>query len=112
MTKVSERERKSFEEALNYGRKEMRTKEKKLFTKTELAKFGEVCRDEALMNKGIFTTSMNRKVCWEDGFKQGKKQFNDDIILARQCLIFGGRCCNNEDCKNKQCPLNKFWEIK
>jgi transcriptional regulator CtsR len=29
------------------------------------------------MKPKTFTTSMNRKVCWEDGFKQGKQQAED-----------------------------------
>jgi hypothetical protein len=37
---------------------------------------------------------------------------NERIILARQCLKFTGHYCDNYYCKNKQCPLNKFWEGK
>jgi hypothetical protein len=33
-----------------------------------------------------------------------------DIETARECLIFYGYKCDNKDCKNKLCPLNKFWE--
>ena len=27
-----------------------------------------------------FTTSMNRKICWEDGFKEGKQQTLKDVL--------------------------------
>lgn len=30
------------------------------------------------------------------------------IKLARQCLDFKSITCNNEDCKNYVCPLNKL----
>lgn len=44
-----------------------------------------------------------------------KKRFKllktDDIKLARQCLDFKGLCCNNKDCLNEFCPLNKKWDL-
>lgn len=30
-----------------------------------------------------------------------------DKIIARQCLNFKGFFCENKDCKNTECPLNK-----
>lgn len=35
-----------------------------------------------------------------------------DIPLARKCLNFKGYYCDDKDCLNKRCPLNKFWEGK
>ena len=32
-----------------------------------------------------------------------------DLLLARDCLKFTGKYCNNEDCINNSCPLNKYW---
>jgi hypothetical protein len=34
----------------------------------------------------------------------------NQIRLARQCCDFGNKKCDNKDCKNKWCPLNKFWD--
>jgi len=37
------------------------------------------------------------------------------IRLARQCLVFQNlhpMKCDNNNCQNKWCPLNKFWEEK
>ena len=33
----------------------------------------------------------------------------EDIKLARQCLKFKGFNCENKECKNLSCPLNKYW---
>jgi hypothetical protein len=35
-----------------------------------------------------------------------------EIKLARQCLKFKGFSCDNEECINILCPLNKFWKEK
>lgn len=46
------------------------------------------------------------------GLKEEHQNRDNQIILARQCLEFGDKHCNNNECKNKQCPLNNFWENK
>ena len=33
----------------------------------------------------------------------------ESIILARQCMDFQGLKCNNKDCINTECPLNKVY---
>ena len=33
-----------------------------------------------------------------------------DIKLARQCLDFRGLTCDNKNCLNESCPLNKKWD--
>ncbi len=38
------------------------------------------------------------------------KEIQEDIRLARQCLKFKGFHCENEECLNLSCPLNKLWE--
>lgn len=38
------------------------------------------------------------------------KKIQEDIKLARQCLKFKGFHCENEECGNLTCPLNKWWE--
>jgi len=38
------------------------------------------------------------------------KEIQEDIKLARQCLKFKGFNCENEECANLTCPLNKWWE--
>jgi hypothetical protein len=38
-----------------------------------------------------------------------------DIInlqTARRCMISQLMTCENKNCQNKLCPLNKFWEGK
>ena len=37
------------------------------------------------------------------------REMNKDIITARQCLEFKGYVCENRDCLNDDCPLNKKW---
>ena len=39
-----------------------------------------------------------------------KKERQEEIKLARQCLKFKGFHCGNEECLNLSCPLNKSWE--
>jgi hypothetical protein len=34
------------------------------------------------------------------------------IKLARKCCDYQNIKCNKENCINKLCPLNKFWEDK
>ena len=38
------------------------------------------------------------------------KERKEDIKLARQCLKFKGFHCENKECLNLSCPLNKLWE--
>lgn len=38
------------------------------------------------------------------------KEIQEDIKLARQCIKFKGHRCENEECSNLTCPLNKWWE--
>jgi len=39
------------------------------------------------------------------------KTFNkDDIKIARQCMNFQNLRCNNKDCTNESCPLNKIYD--
>lgn len=33
-----------------------------------------------------------------------------DLETARRCLNFKGIKCDNKECLNKMCPLNKFWD--
>jgi hypothetical protein len=44
---------------------------------------------------------------------KGEKIMNNSdmkhIETARECLEFRNISCDNKDCKNIQCPLNKFW---
>ena len=35
-----------------------------------------------------------------------------DIKTARRCMDFKNIKCDNKDCINKRCPLNKFWNDK
>jgi hypothetical protein len=35
-----------------------------------------------------------------------------DIRTARRCMEFKLLKCDNKDCLNKMCPLNKFWDEK
>ena len=30
--------------------------------------------------------------------------------IARQCLDYKGLSCDNKDCTNEDCPLNKKWD--
>jgi len=43
------------------------------------------------MKPKIFTTSMNRKVCWEDGYKEGKieveKDFHEKIRKIKRIIM-------------------------
>jgi len=39
-----------------------------------------------------------------------KEEEIEKIQTARRCLNYQGYYCENRDCKNKFCPLNKFWE--
>jgi len=53
------------------------------------------------MNKEMkFTTSINRKVCWEDGFKEGKKEILKIINELKYCDRGYPHICENhpEDC--------------
>lgn len=34
----------------------------------------------------------------------------EELKVARQCLHFKNCYCDNQDCKNKYCPLNKEFE--
>ncbi len=33
-----------------------------------------------------------------------------DLKTARRCIDFKNLKCDNKDCSNKHCPLNKFWD--
>jgi len=37
---------------------------------------------------------------------------SNEIHLARQCLNFKGFKCDNKNCLNIVCPLNKKWGVK
>ena len=36
---------------------------------------------------------------------------NEDIKTARRCMDFKNIKCDNKDCINKSCPLNKIWGL-
>ncbi len=35
---------------------------------------------------------------------------NEDIKTARRCMDFTNIKCDNKDCINEFCPLNKIWD--
>ena len=35
---------------------------------------------------------------------------NEDIKTARRCMDFKNIKCDNKDCINESCPLNKKWD--
>ena len=37
-------------------------------------------------------------------------EFNKERKIARQCMNFKNLKCNNKDCTNESCPLNKKWD--
>jgi len=39
------------------------------------------------------------------------KKAQERIKSARQCMDFQNIKCNNKDCKNEFCPLNKIWGL-
>ncbi len=38
------------------------------------------------------------------------KELDEDIKTVRRCLKFKGFHCENKECSNIVCPLNKWWE--
>ncbi len=38
------------------------------------------------------------------------KELQEDIKTARRCLEFKGFHCENKECSNLTCPLNKWWD--
>jgi len=80
----------------------------KLYTKSQVDeivnqanKLDKACKDEEY-----------RKVLKENKNKDWVLMSVKDLLLARDCLKFTGKYCNNEDCINNSCPLNKYWEKK
>ena len=43
--------------------------------------------------------------------KKISSQIDWDIKTVRQCMDFQGLKCNNKDCINKFCPLNKIFDL-
>lgn len=39
-------------------------------------------------------------------------EIKDKLDTAKQCIDFKGIICNNLDCKNTICPLNKDYEME
>jgi hypothetical protein len=41
--------------------------------------------------------------------KEMIEEMTKEIQIARECLDFKGIKCNNPDCLNESCPLNKVY---
>ena len=61
------------------------------------------------------------KMCYEqgkkvgllEGRKQGALEILDKLKIAKQCIDYQNIKCDNKDCLNKVCPLNKnFKELE
>jgi len=46
-------------------------------------------------------------IAYNQGQQDREKEIKDKIHLASQCLQFKSVSCDNADCKNIYCPLNK-----
>jgi hypothetical protein len=47
---------------------------------------------------------------WSDTIRNPDNNLLKDIKIARQCLDFWGLGCDNKDCLNLTCPLNKEYD--
>ena len=60
----------------------------------------------------IFIKKKDVKV-FNAGRKQGALEILDKLKIAKQCIDYQNIKCDNKDCLNKVCPLNKnFKELE
>ena len=49
---------------------------------------------------------------YEKKLHEEKDKMEENILSAKRCLEFGLRRCDNKDCLNESCPLNKKYDKK
>jgi hypothetical protein len=78
---------------------------------------GAKLKEKDLMNKGKFTTSMNRKVCYIAGFEEGARLTKEEIlkIIDESSSVINHLKITYEDDKvyvHKEGVMNKLKELK